>query len=106
MAFTTLVMFQLFNVFNARSDVQSALHRPFRNRWLWMAIALSLLMQALVIYVPFLQKAFSTVSLTAGDWLLCTAVASSVLWLRELGKLARQAFTQLAAMTGHRSLRS
>ena len=40
-----------------------------------------------VIYAPFLQKAFSTVSLTSADWLRCTVVASSVLWLRELGKL-------------------
>ena len=40
-----------------------------------------------MIYVPFLQQAFSTVGLSARDWLLCAAVASSVLWLRELSKL-------------------
>jgi Ca2+-transporting ATPase len=40
-----------------------------------------------VIYMPSLQKAFSTVSLSLGDWLLCIAVSSSVLWLRELYKL-------------------
>ena len=34
-----------------------------------------------------LQKAFSTVGLSAGDWLFCAAVASSVLWVRELGKM-------------------
>jgi len=28
------------------------------------------------------------VSLSAGDWLRCAAVGSSVLWLRELSKLA------------------
>jgi P-type E1-E2 ATPase len=33
------------------------------------------------------KQAFSTVSLSAGDWLFCLAVASSVLWLRELSKL-------------------
>ena len=42
-----------------------------------------------MIYVPFLQQAFSTVSLSAGDWLRCAAVASSVLWLRELSKAGR-----------------
>lgn len=87
MAFTTLVMFQLFNVLNARSDERSAFHRPFGNPWIWLAVILSLLLQAAVVYAPFLQKAFSTVSLSAGDWLLCTAVASSVLWLRELSKI-------------------
>jgi Ca2+-transporting ATPase len=87
MAFTTLMMFQLFNVFNARSDERSAFHRLFRNHWLWIAIGASLALQVAVIYLPFLQKAFSTVSLTSGDWLCCVAVASSVLWLRELSKL-------------------
>jgi Ca2+-transporting ATPase len=87
MAFTTLVMFQLFNVFNARSDDLSAFHGLFKNSWLWAAVALSLLLNALVIYTPFLQEAFSTVSLGAGDWLLCAVVASSVLWLRELSKI-------------------
>ena len=86
MAFTTLMMFQLFNVFNARSDERSAFHGLFDNGWLWGALGLSLALHAAVIYVPFLQDAFSTESLSMGDWLRCAAVASSVLWLRELGK--------------------
>jgi Ca2+-transporting ATPase len=93
MAFTTLVMFQLFNVFNSRSDEKSAFPGLFRNRWLWGAIGLSLLLQMAVIYVPFLQNAFSTMSLTLSDWLRCAAVASSVLWLRELIKVIRRTFT-------------
>jgi Ca2+-transporting ATPase len=47
---------------------------------------LSLLAHLAVIYTPFLQQAFSTTPLSGGDWLLCAAMASSVLWLRELGK--------------------
>jgi Ca2+-transporting ATPase len=86
MAFTTLVFFSLFTVFNARSDERSAFIGLFANEWLWGAVLLSLLLQAAVIYVPFLQQAFSTVSLSAGDWLRCAVVASSVLWLRELSK--------------------
>jgi len=91
MAFTTLMMFQLFNVFNARSDTQSAFRGFFHNRWLWSALGLSLALHAAVIYVPFLQNAFSTASLSIGDWLRCAAVASSVLWLRELSKLITRA---------------
>ena len=87
MAFTTLVLFQLFNVFNARSDELSAFHGLFRNGWLWAALTLSLLLHMLVIYTPFLQEAFSTVSLGVEDWLLCAAVASSVVWLREFSKV-------------------
>ena len=58
----------------------------FANRWLWAALALFGL-QIAVVYLPVLQAAFSTVSLSPGDWLVCAGVASSVLWLRELSKL-------------------
>jgi Ca2+-transporting ATPase len=86
MAFTTLILFQLFNVFNARSDERSAFRGLFHNAWLWSAVGFSLALHIAVSYVPFLQKAFSTVSLSGSDWLRCFAVASSVLWLRELSK--------------------
>jgi Ca2+-transporting ATPase len=90
MAFTTLMLFQLFNVFNARSDERSAFRGFFQNHWLWGALGLSLFLQILVVYVPFLQNAFSTLSLSLRDWVICTAVSSSVLWLRELTKLIRR----------------
>ena len=40
MAFTTLVFFSLFTVFNARSDEQSAFIGLFSNKWLWGAVLL------------------------------------------------------------------
>src|SRR5690606_17802793 len=91
MAFTTLMLFQLFNVVNARSDEQSAFVHLFTNAWLWVAIGSSLALHVAVVYTPFLQRAFGTVPLAGDDWLLCAAAASSVLWIRELGKL----FTRL-----------
>jgi Ca2+-transporting ATPase len=87
MAFTTLMLFQMFNVFNSRSDEQSAFIHLFSNGWLWLAVGVSVALQVAVIYLPGLQQAFSTVPLSLADWLLCAAVASSVLWLRELSKL-------------------
>jgi Ca2+-transporting ATPase len=86
MAFTTLMLFQLFNVFNARSEEESAFRRPFDNGWLWGAVVLSVTLQACVVYTPFLQHAFSTESLSLADWLRCTAVASAVLWVLEIQK--------------------
>jgi Ca2+-transporting ATPase len=98
MAFTTLMLFQIFNVFNARSDDRSAFTHLFTNRWLWAAVAGSVGLQALVVYVPFLQSAFGTIPLSGQDWLLCVAVASSVLWLREASKaMLRVARPALAA---------
>jgi Ca2+-transporting ATPase len=92
MAFTTLMMFQVFNVFNARSDERSAFHRFFSNRWLWAGVGLSIALQFAVLYTPFLQQAFSTVALSRGDWARCTLVASSVLWMRELSKVVSRFF--------------
>ena len=92
MAFSTLIMFQLFNALNARSDTASAFAGLFSNTWLWAGIGLSLLLHVCVVYVPFLQQAFSTTALAGADWLKCALVASSVLWLREAGKAVTRAF--------------
>ena len=87
MAFTTLMLFQMINTVNARSEKRSAFSHLFTNRWLWMAIGASILLQLLVLGVPALQRAFGTETLDVGDWLRCAAVASSVLWACEAVKL-------------------
>jgi magnesium-transporting ATPase (P-type) len=87
MAFTTLVLAQLFNCLNARSDRVSAFRHPFRNRLLLAAIGLSFLLQVAVVSVPLLNEAFDTTPLDASRWLMCAAVASSVLWAVEVRKL-------------------
>ena len=92
MAFTTLMLFQIFNVFNARSDDRSAFARLLTNRWLWAAVAGSVVLQVMVVYVPFLRIAFGTIPLSGRDWLVCITVASSVLLLREASKAMRRFF--------------
>jgi Ca2+-transporting ATPase len=87
LAFTTLVFFQLFNVFNARFDDRSAFYALGSNPWLWLAVLVSTALQVAVIYTPFLQRAFGTVPLSATDWVICIAIGSTVLWLMELKKL-------------------
>ena len=87
MAFTTLVLAQLFNCFNARSDRVSAFHHLFTNPLLWGAIALSLILQVAVVYLPFLNQGFGTTALDVTDWALCFGMASAVLWADELRKL-------------------
>jgi magnesium-transporting ATPase (P-type) len=86
--FTVLVLAQLFNAFNARSESGTAFHRVFANRWLWGALALSAALQVAVVHVPLLNRAFGTAPLSAEQWLVCVAMASTVLWAVELRKLA------------------
>jgi Ca2+-transporting ATPase len=86
LAFTTLVLFELFDVFCARSDEETALHRTFRNGWLVVAVAAGLALQLAVVYAPALQRGFGTVPLGAVDWVFCVAVASTIVFAREGGK--------------------
>jgi magnesium-transporting ATPase (P-type) len=86
-AFTVLVFCQLFNCFNARSETLSAFRHLFVNRWLWGAIALSVVLQIAVVHIGFLNTAFGTVPLSWDQWLVCIAMASVVLWFNELRKL-------------------
>jgi magnesium-transporting ATPase (P-type) len=93
LGFTTLVFFQLFNALNARFEDHSAFRRLLANRWLWLALLVSAALQVAVVHAPFLQRAFRTAPLAAGDWLLSVAVASTVLWATELRKLAKRSLT-------------
>jgi P-type Ca2+ transporter type 2C len=90
MAFTTLVLAQLFNCFNARSDHTSAFRHLFTNRFLWGAIALSALLQIAVVQLRFLNNAFGTTPLGIEEWLICLGLASVVLWADEAKKLLQR----------------
>lgn len=71
MAFTTSVMFELFLVFNARSDTHFFFEKGsnlFKNKYLILAVLISILLQLAVIYTPILQPWFETVPLTLQDW--------------------------------------
>lgn len=84
--FTVLVLAQLFNCFNSRSETGSAFRGMFANRWLWATVVLSAILQVAVVHVAFLNLAFGTVPLSATQWLVCLAMASGVLWFSELRK--------------------
>ena len=90
MALCTLVIYQLFNAFNSRSVYHSAFYRFFANRWLIAAVIFAGILQLALVYIPTLQKAFSTTSLSIRDWMTCVLVASSVLWVQEVVKLLRR----------------
>jgi len=76
-AFTTLVMFQMFAVISSRSLLPSFKKlNPFSNMWLLGAVCLSLLIQAAVIYWPPLQTIFGTTSLLAIEWVKIIAISS------------------------------
>ena len=98
--FTTVVLAQLLYCFSARADRSGALHHLFANRLLWGAVALSLLLQVLAVYVPILQDALGTAALGAGDWLRAAVLALVVFVAEELRKAG---FRRFAASRAHTS---
>jgi Ca2+-transporting ATPase len=89
--FTVLTLSQMANVLAVRSARQSLFRVGLlTNRALLGAVALTLLLQLLVVYLPVMQELFGTVPL--GGWDLCLALvlSAAVLWVDEAVKwLAR-----------------
>jgi len=70
MAFVTLSVSELVRAFTARSEYMSVFKiGVFSNRWMVGATAVSFLLVLAVVYAPFLQPFFYTVTLTPEDWL-------------------------------------
>jgi len=93
LAFTTFVLFQVFNALNARNESGSAFNRQmFANGKFWLALGAVLVLQVLVVNWGPAQAVFGTVPLALADWGLAALTASSVLWIEEARKaLARRA---------------
>jgi len=86
LTFVALVLIQFFNAYNCRSDRLSVVRRPFANGWLNLAIVWELLLIAVIVYVPFFHQPFGTFPLRWSDWLLCVALASTIVPVVEVMK--------------------
>ena len=85
--FCTIVAFEWFRAFNARSDEYTIFRLGiFRNRWLLMAIAGAIALQMLAVYAPFMQVAFRTVPLTVEKWGIALLAAGSLFVIEETRK--------------------
>jgi len=97
MAFTTLVLAQLFYVFECRSERYSPFELGiFKNKFLAAAVSCSIFMQISVIYLPVLQKIFNTVGLEIWQWGIIIILSGiKLMWkyvlfqVKKLGNLGR-----------------
>lgn len=87
LAFTTFVLYQVFNTFNVRSEHDTSINRQFfTNYRLWGALGVMITLQVAVVYWGPLQKVFGTTALSVTNWALCIAIASSIFFADELRK--------------------
>ena len=81
-AFTLFVMYQLFNAYNRKADSESS------SKYLYIAIALSFLLQLLIIYIPQLQVIFRTAPINLVDWAIIVIVAFTIIIAEKLMRKA------------------
>lgn len=86
-AFSTMVAFQWFMAFSARSDELTVFKLGiFHNRLLVLSILVAIGLQMAVIYVPFLQVAFRTVPLGIDRWVIILLASGALFAVEEIRK--------------------
>jgi len=77
MSFTTMIFFEMFFVLNCKSEKKSVFHTNIlSNKDLIISVAISIILQFFVVYVPFLQNIFGTVPLNLFDWIRIFVLSS------------------------------
>jgi magnesium-transporting ATPase (P-type) len=87
-AVNTLVLFEVFYLFNSRYLSESVLNRAgfLGNKQALLAIGVLILFQLCFTYADIMQTLFQTTSISLSSWILSVLVSSSVLWLVEIEK--------------------
>lgn len=89
LGFTTFVLFQVFNVFNARVERGTAFNRRFfENPMLWASLGGVVVLQAIAVHWQPAQEIVGTSAMTMEDWGIAISVAASILVLEEGRKWA------------------
>lgn len=85
LALGTLILSQLIHVFECRSEKHSIIEiNLFTNIYLVGAVLISIMMLCSVIYIPFLQVVFHTVSLNFGHWLIIVFFSGIIAFINSL----------------------
>jgi len=87
-AFTCITIFTLMYSFSCKNLDKVFWHPDnFRNKWLWLALAISVIMQLLAVYNVWFQKIFATVPLSLSNWLGIIVMGLFVVFSIELVKV-------------------
>lgn len=90
MAFVTMSMAEIVHSFNLRSRDKSVFELKSHNKVLWLTMAASFVLTALVVFVPFLQKAFSFMNITVWEYILALVIGAMILPISEIVKLVKK----------------
>ncbi len=106
-ALTTMVVFQMFQVGNARSSTQSLFRMsPFSNRFLFIATLAAFIVHVAALYVPVTQLVLRVEPIPLEWWPRIVATAFSVIVVVELHKWLRRRWPYPSWETSHTLPRS
>jgi Ca2+-transporting ATPase len=89
MAFTVMVMFEMFNVYTCRSEKYPVSRIGFfKNKYLNIAVLASILLQLIVLYTPAIEAVIDTTPLAIIDWIVVLAASCIPLVAGEIVKAA------------------
>ena len=105
-ALSVLVVIEMFNALNAISENQSLLSMPpTANKWVLAAIATSMALHFLILYVPFLQLIFAVAPLCAAEWWAVLVISLPVIAIDEVLKLvSRRVCAPIALLRRRRQM--
>lgn len=87
-AFALLIIIQMVNAFNARSETRSIFSIGFfSNLWLLSAIILSVAMLILLTEIPFLQTILRTTHISLKEWGMILLASFCILAVEEIRKI-------------------
>ncbi len=89
MAFVTMSMAEIMHSFNMRSREKSIFKITGHNKLLWLTMAASFILTALVIFVPFLRTAFSFAEIELWEYALALGIGALILPISEIVKLVK-----------------
>jgi Ca2+-transporting ATPase len=76
-SFCTLTLAQVWHVFNMRDDMSNPFNNEItRNLWIWLAVAICLLLLLAAVYLPFLSNVLKLGSPSFEAWLLIVAMST------------------------------
>lgn len=90
MAFLTLSFAEIFHSFNMRSQRGSIFKITKQNTFLWGAGIVSLILTTVVIYVPFLAKAFEFEHIDFMEYAVAVLIAASIIPIVEIVKFVQR----------------
>jgi Ca2+ transporting ATPase len=90
---SVLVVIEMFNAINSLSENESILTLPlWSNMYLVYAIALSMILHFMILYIPFFTNLFAITPLNYEEWQAVVLISLPVIFIDEILKFVSRTF--------------